>query len=193
MLPPAYLPLLLLLLATPSATGILNITDLLPITKPPPNSLTLNPIPNPFPVPNTDITLDFATPPHLAPLLPQTDVTDCFALAKVHFETLIHEHGDGPIAYSYEMTYGRVTLKMFSENAPMRCITYGEALSVLLGISLKMAREGFEFRRLHVLQSDDGELLGMAVLEDVEWQTCYEHAGGKWGFRKSFQSFEVED
>ena len=46
----------------------------------------------------------------------------------------------------------------------MRCITYGEALSVLLGISLKMAREGFEFRRLHVLQSDDGELLGMAVV-----------------------------
>lgn len=158
----AHLPLLAL--AEPGATRMLNTTELGPFIRPIPASLNLPPIPNPFPVPNTDITLDFVPQPGAALALPKDDVIDCVILAKEHLETLIREQGDRTIGHGYELTYGLASVEIYSENPPMQAVTYHQALSVLLGLSLKMAREGYRYRHTRVLHTGDGELLGTAVV-----------------------------
>lgn len=167
MLPLAYFPLLLLAeLGSPYA---LNVTALGPFSKPIPASLNLHPLPNPFPVPNSDVTLYFTLQPMPGVPLPRNDIINCFALATEHLETLIARQGDRPIASRYEMTYEAVALKIESENAPLDCITYDEALSVLWGISLKMAREGYQYRRMVVLRTGGFDVLGTAVVRDATW------------------------
>ena len=158
----AYLPLLAL--AEPGATRMLNTTDLGPFIKPIPASLNLHPIPNPFPIPNTDITLDFILQPDTALALQKDDVIDCIILAKEDLEMLIREQGNAPIGHSYDLTYGRANLEIYSSDPPTHAVTYNQAVSALLGISLKMEREGYQYRRTRVLHTGDGELLGTAVV-----------------------------
>ncbi|CAF9905844.1 MAG: hypothetical protein ALECFALPRED_001362 [Alectoria fallacina] len=167
MLPLAYFPLLLL--AEFGSPHALNVTALGPFSNPIPARLNLHPLPNPFPVPNSDITLLYFGMPIPGPPLPQNDVINCFALAIDYLETLIAEQGDRPIAFRYEMTYEAVALKIESENYPLYCITYDEALSVLWGISLKMAREGYQYRRMVVLRTGGLDVLGTAVVRDATW------------------------
>ena len=87
----------------------------------------------------------------------------CLTLAKDLFEELIHEQGDQRLTRVFEMTYGGVALHMYSRDSVLT-ILYSEALSVLMGISLKMAREGYESRRTRVLRTGDGNLLGSALV-----------------------------
>ena len=167
MLPLAYFPLLLL--AEVGSTKALNVTALGPFANPIPASLNLHPIPNPFPVPNSDVTLYFNILPNPGLPLPKNDVIDCFALATEHLEALIARQGDRPIATRYEMSYEAVILKIESENAASGRITYDEALSVLWGTSLKMAREGYQFRRMLVLRTGGLHVLGTAVVRPAVW------------------------
>lgn len=142
-------------------------TKLGPFINPIPASLNLHPLPNPFPVPNTDITLDFIAQASTPPPLPRDDVVDCFSLAKEDLENIINAQGDGPITYYYEMICKGVALEIYSEGIPPHCIFYSEALEVLLGISLKMNREGYRYRRMCVLQTHNGDLLGTAIVRSV--------------------------
>ena len=144
-----------------------NITELGTFIKPIPASLNLQPLPNPFPVPNTDITLDFIAQASPPPPLPKDDVVDCFTLAKEDLENIINAQGDGPITYYYEMIYEGVALEIYSGSIPPHCIFYSEALLVLLGISLKMNREGYRYRRMCVLQTHNRDLLGTAIVRSI--------------------------
>lgn len=153
-----------LALAEPGATRVPNITELGPFIKPISASLNLHPLPNPFPVPNTDITLDFIAQAGPAAALPREDVIDCFTIAKEDLANLIDVEGDGPIAHYYEMLYEGIALEVYSESIPPHCVFYSEALSVILGISIKMDREGYRYRRMCVLQTNTGDLLGMAIV-----------------------------
>lgn len=153
--------------ATRVANIVANITELGPFIKPIPASLYLHPLPNPFPVPNTDITLDFIAQAGPPSPLPRNDVINCFTLAKEDLENLIDDQGDVAIAFYYEMIYEGVALELYSASIPPHCIFYSEGLSVLLGILFKMDREGYKYRRTCVLHTNGGDILGTAIVRRV--------------------------
>lgn len=69
------------------------------------------------------------------------------------------------------MASGRVFLRVWSENEPLRRMTRGEAVSALWGVALKMEREGYVGRRMRVLETEGGDYLGRASVEGF---------GGRW-------------
>lgn len=155
---PAHLPFLLLAIST-TAAPVLNVSN------PGPASLTLQPLPNPFPVPDTGISLEFAFLPATPARLSKTDTTDCFAEARQHFETEISVEGDIPMTHRYEVVCGEVYLRMVTNGAPVPRMTYSEAVGALLGASLKMAREGYAVRHARVLRTEGGDLLGALTVK----------------------------
>ena len=62
------------------------------------------------------------------------------------------------------MISGAVSLRIFSGDIPIQRMTYSEALSVLVGLALKMAREGFVRREARVLETASGDVLGVVVV-----------------------------
>lgn len=112
-----------------------------------PHSSSLAPTPNPFPVPGTDITLDFLTHPASFPQSPQPYIIRVFAVARSYIEAYISVPGNGLIMHhEYIPAYGNVEILLYSSHTPMNPITYSDALSVILGALLKMVREGYRNR-----------------------------------------------
>ncbi|KAM0802389.1 hypothetical protein BDR22DRAFT_124623 [Usnea florida] len=158
------LPALFLVMATLGLALVMNYTQLT-MVRPTPNSLSLALLPNPFPVPGTDITLDFLPQPSFFPQPPETDVVRIIAIAESEIEGYIRTQGDSPIMHHlYDLVYKQVEITLYSSNAPLNAFKYSDALSALYGISLKMAREGVSNIAARVLRTGNPETIGLAAI-----------------------------
>ncbi|KAI4285679.1 MAG: hypothetical protein L6R35_004606, partial [Caloplaca aegaea] len=106
--------------------------------------LGLAPMPNPYPLPNTDLLLEFKEP---GMRLAETDVKQCILTARGQVLQDIARHGeDSPAPPS---TYRRqsVAFRIYPEPAgKQRLLTLGELLAVLNGYERKSAQEGYRSR-----------------------------------------------
>ena len=114
-----------LLFATLGPTIALNTTSV--NSRPRNGILHLDPLPNPYIVPNTRITLNFKG--HYQ-LLPALDVIRCIQRAQDRFLTHIREYGDGPIPHALNVDYDTAGLRITPLGVP-------DTLAVLDGIGTK--------------------------------------------------------
>lgn len=146
-----------------SATLPMNLTHLSPYSKPTSGNLSLNPLPNPFPIPGTDITLQWAQPQPFPELLTKADAKEAFLKCKTRADTHVRVIGDGPIGglvpNSLLTVYRSVVVTLFSQTPEV--ILYSEVPDILKAISWKMSREGYWGCLVRVLRTDGGELLGI--------------------------------
>ena len=144
-------PLLFLTLSLTTALG----------TPPPTVSLNLDPLPNPYPVPSTRITLAFY--PHAQPLF-VPDVIGCIRKARDDFLTYLRLHGDGVITDTLNVDYRSVGVRIWPGGAPApaRPLMYNDTLAVLDGVETKISREGY-WRWFAVVRETEG----MALLGSV--------------------------
>ena len=157
-------PALFLVMATLGLALVMNYTQLT-MVRPTPNSLGLALLPNPFPVPGTDITLDFLPQPSFFPQPPATDVVRIIAIAESEIEGYIRTQGDIPIMHHlYDLVYKQVEITLHSSNASLNAFKYSDALSALFGISLKMASEGIRNIAARVLRTGNLETIGLAAV-----------------------------
>ena len=158
------LPALFLVMATLGLALVMNYTQLT-MVRPTPNSLSLALLPNPFPVPGTNITLDFLPQPSFFPQPPETDVVRIFAIAESEIEAYIRTQGDSPILHhEYDLVYKQVEITLHSSDAPLNAFKYSDALSVLYGISLKLAEERVRNIAARVLRTGNPETIGLAAI-----------------------------
>ena len=158
------LPALLLVMATLGLALVLNHTQLI-MVRPAPNSLGLALLPNPLPVPGTDITLDFLRQPSFFPQPPDSDVVRIFTIAESEIEAYIRTQGDGPIRHhEYILVCKQVEITLHSSDAPLNAFKYSDALSLFFGIRLQMAREGVRNIAARVLRTGNPEIMGFAAI-----------------------------
>ena len=137
----------------------------LTMIKPTSNSLNLHPLPNPFPVPGTDITLQFLPLPAFYPQPSQTDIIRLFDIVRSDIEAYIRVQGDGPIMErEYLVDYGEVEIALTSSGVRMDPLTYGDALTVLLGVSFKLAREGYRNTSARVFRTGEPQPIGFVAV-----------------------------
>lgn len=130
-----------------------------------PNISHLDPFPIPFPVPGTDITLDFLPQPGFVPRLLQADVIEVFAMAMSDIKAYIRVQGNSPImGNEYVLVHGEAGMTMSSSDAPMDPFRYSDALSVLLAILLKLARDGCSNTAARVHRTGSLEAIGFAAV-----------------------------
>lgn len=68
------------------------------------------------------------------------------------------------MCHEYNLSDGKVETTLYSSDAPMNPLTYSDALSVLLGILPKMAREGYRNTSARVLRTRVLESIGPAAV-----------------------------
>lgn len=148
------------LIATLCLARVLTDTALI-LVEPAPNNLNLAPLPNPYPVPGTDITLHFLPQP-THPRPPDADIIRLFARARSVIEAY---EGNSPIpGHGYTLICGRAKMDLASNHLPMNPFMYSDALSVLLGISFKMANEGARNILARVLRTGNPQIIGFAAV-----------------------------
>lgn len=103
-------------------------------------SLQLQPIPNPYPVPGTDITVDFFEEQPVGNL-DQSDTTICIYQACNMITNYITAHGDGPISLPLFHSYKSAELEITPHGLPG--ITYNQSYHLLQAFTTKMGREGY--------------------------------------------------
>ena len=132
-------------------------------------SVVPNLLPNPFPIPGTDITLDFSVFP-LSPQSPSSDIIDLFHLFQLQIEAHIRYHGDGPIQrYHYPHTYGKAVMSftIFTfHNASVDLFRYEDPLAVIEGLRLKTESEGYTDTVAWVLRSVMLDDLASVAVQD---------------------------
>ena len=129
------------------------------------NGSNLEPLPNPYHVPGTDITLDFLPQPPLPPQPPLTDIIKLFEIARSDIEFYILILGDGPILdREYVLVYGKAEITLTSTNAPMDPMTYSDALSVISGTTTKLGVEGYGKISMRVIRTGTHDLIGFAAV-----------------------------
>ena len=136
------------------------------LAKPTSDSLNIEPLPNPYPIPDTDITIEFLPQPGMfAPQPPEKDVTVTFQLARADIEAYIRAQGDGPIEGNrYEVDYGKVEMVLTSLDETADPVKYSDILSVLAGISMKMTREGYKNTAVRILRTGQPDTIGLAAV-----------------------------
>ena len=73
--------------------------------------------------------------------------------------------GDVPmIGDQYQLDYGKAELVLTSNRASMDPFTYSDALSVLLGISFKLAREGYVNTSVRIRRTGFAAIIGLAAV-----------------------------
>lgn len=159
---------LLLLIATLGLAHVPRDTTLV-MSKSPNHSMIPNPLPNPFPIPATDITLDFFVFP-FSPQSPSSDIIDLFHLFQIQIEAHIRYHGNGPIQrYHYPRTYGKAVMSftiLTFHNASVDLFRYEDALAVIKGLRLKMETEGYTDTVAQVLRSVTLDVLASVAVQD---------------------------
>ena len=156
------------LIASLSHTLVLRDAALV-LPKPTSDSFTLEPLtplPNPFPVPGTNITIEFLPQPSMfAPQPPKRDVLMLLQLARSDVEAFIRVQGDGPIiSNEYEVDYGKVEFILTSSDTVADRVKYSDVLSVLSGFSIKMSREGYRNTSVRVLRTGQPDTIGLAAV-----------------------------
>ena len=151
--------ILLPLIASLSHTLVLRDAPLV-LAKP------MEPFPNPFPIPGTNITIEFLPQPAMfAPQPPKQDVLMLFQLARSDIQAFIRVSGDVPIiGNEYEISYGIVEFILTSSDTVADPVRYSDISSVLSGISMKMSREGYRNTSVRVLRTGQTDTIGLAAV-----------------------------
>ena len=139
------------------------------LAKPTPNSLNLEPIepiPNPYPVPGTDITIEFLPQPTIfTPQPPERDTIKLFDIARSDIEAYIRVQEDGPIiGNQYQVDYGRVEFIVTSSDVAADPVKYSDVLAVLSGLSMKLSRDGYKNTSVRVLRTGQPDTIGLAAV-----------------------------
>lgn len=166
----AFLPVLGAL----SASLPMNLTNLGPYSKPAPENLRLDPLPNPFPIPGTDITLEWNQAHHIEQPLIEADTDNAFLKCKSGVDAHLRSIGDGPISSRlfphYLITVYRTVVVELTNEVP-GVILYSEVTDILRAIMWKMSAEGYRSCWVRVLRTDGGamgERLGRVSVRNVE-------------------------
>ncbi|KAI4113471.1 MAG: hypothetical protein LQ345_005557 [Seirophora villosa] len=116
-----------------------------------------NPLPNPYDVPGTPITLDFDDYP--GSLLQRGDVYLLFRQARTFITSHMLRYGDGEIPLGLQMFQFRSVEMVLQSSEQFRRMHYSDVEDVLTGLTHKMAQEGFRERSAVVTyEGDHGEI-----------------------------------
>ena len=157
-----------------SASLPMNLTNLGPYSKPAPGNLRLHPLPNPFPIPGTDITLEWNQAHHITQPLIKADTDNAFLKCKGEVDAHLRSTGDGPISGRLfpnylTIVYRSVVVELTNEVPGV--ILYSEVFDILRAIMWKMSMEGYRSCWVRVLRTDGGavgEILGRVSVRDRE-------------------------
>lgn len=134
--------------------------------------LTLQPLPDPFPIAHTPFSLDFHDG---VPLITPTDFYDCVNRAHSGIEVYMTRMGDCPIPASLfpRIFMYRCATLFFelliedSPSPPTRHIRWSDTLKILQVLGWKMGREGFRQRIAWIIVTQTGEDLGALILTRI--------------------------
>ncbi|KAL8658489.1 MAG: hypothetical protein Q9202_007543, partial [Teloschistes flavicans] len=126
-------------------------------------SLQLPPLPNPYPLPDSDLSIDFEEPTYF---LLARDVVDCFTSARAQIRRYMHRHPDRPIPLANPpLTYIWRSVKfLFYPESTRRGFTFKDLLAVLDAFALKSSHEGYLSRRGFILADAEAQHVGRALL-----------------------------
>lgn len=153
-----------------SAILPLNITESGPDNKSAPGELNLrlHPFPNPFPIPGTDITIQWAQVPDRNLL--KLDIEGAFLECNTRAAAYVRFTGDGPIPGYFEVAYRTVVViftQAYQEAADI--ILYSEVSDILMATSWMISRQGYRQTWVGVIDTHGGGFLGsLSVVEYVE-------------------------
>ena len=133
-------------------------------------TLQLHDLPNPYPVPNKPFSLNFH-PPGVG--LRVGDIIGCINRAQDIILAHIALHGDTPIPElpdeSLAATFHTVRFKIARHAAPgSYVLSYRDTIPTLKAFGAKMSREGFHGLLADIILTQDGALLGSAVMYRVD-------------------------
>ena len=166
--------LILILLQTMgvlSASLPINLTSLGSSSTPAPEDLQLDPIPNPFHIPGTDIALQWVHLDHIGLPLSSDYTLNAFRKCNDRAEAHVRYIGDEPIGGLWSKRFVTIVQHVvveFASNVP-GVILYSEVSDILMAISWKMSREGFRSCWVRVWRTDVillGELLGRVSVRE---------------------------
>ena len=132
-------------------------------------SLQLGPIPNPYPLPQTDLEIDFATPDDL---LDTNDALNCISHARFEIHQYLQSHGgrDAPLPDRFVYKWRSVEFGITRVFGMARHISYKETLQILSAFSIKSSREGWRERNGRVIITGGGTFpLGVAGLTSTHF------------------------
>lgn len=152
-----------------SATLPLNITDFGPYSRPAPGNLDLrlDPFPNPFPIPDTDITIQWYQPPDSGDL-PKADIEGAFLECESIAAAYMRSVGDGPIPDHFHAVCRSVVVIFRHESqGAFGFILYSEISDILMATSWIISREGYRESGVRVFQTHGGGLIGSVSVVGV--------------------------
>lgn len=113
---------------------------------------TLELVPNPYLLPDSDLSIQFAEP---GQDLLRNDVTEGILLFRRKVLTYIERHGAGPIPRTLDYTWRSVELRLFSMPLYHR-VTLNDTLDILAVYSMKMARERYRSLWGNIILAEQG-------------------------------------
>lgn len=142
--------------------GLWTLVHALPITTTNPEpaksrlqSRKFNPLPNPYDVPGTPITLDFDDHPDA--YLPMSDISLLLARVQQHVRQHIQQYGDGEIPLGIQIFRIKSVEIMFDSSPHFRIMYFSDVLSIIRGLRQKTLQEGSRERTAIVTyRFDDG-------------------------------------
>ena len=121
----------------------------------------LDPIPNPFVLSDSDLSIDFEE--QMSDLVPN-DVVDCIVSARRRITRRISQHGEGRVTIpSIWFVWRSVEFRVFAEQVPRR-VTLNDTLNILDAFAIKSGREGFQSRWATIIITQGGQIVAQAVL-----------------------------
>ena len=160
--------------ALSASLPLLNLTDLGSYSKPAPGNLRLHPMPNPFRIPGTDITLQWDPMHDPDHPLPEAFTIDAFLKCTARADAHMRHLGDGPIGEalfpSHLITVYRNVVIEFASDVP-GVILYSEISDILMAISWKMSSEGYRSCWVRVWRTREvllGERLGRVSVREAD-------------------------
>ena len=158
--------------ALSASLPLLNLTNLESYGNPAPGTLRLHPMPNPFPIPGTDITLQWDPMHDHHHPLPEAFTIDAFLKCKARADAHLRYIGDGPIGGlipNYLITVYKNVVIEFASDVP-GVILYSEVSDILMALRCKMASEGYRSCWVRVWRAREvllGERLGRVAVGDA--------------------------
>ncbi|KAL8686482.1 MAG: hypothetical protein Q9218_007073 [Villophora microphyllina] len=112
-------------------------------------AIQTHPLPNPYPLPHSDLRIDFEKPVFS---LVATDANDCLFHALQEIQKYIDQHDGGDHQFPTTATYGPRSVELYiHRDISLRGFTYYDALDVVMGYVTKSRREGYFSRWGNVL------------------------------------------
>lgn len=116
------------------------------------DTLQVNRIPNPFPVPHTSLSIDFLNGEDPSLPLAMADFRLCIVVAQERIGEFVQRFGDGPIPSGHGKTlvqwrFGNTWIRV---EAPLRPVltrvTWSQAIAVLAALRMRMDQGGYRER-----------------------------------------------